>query len=410
MILDPIPAFSFLTDKPLGSYDYRAAFGGRGGAKSWEVVDAAIYHALITPKLRVAFVREIQATLEESSIQLVRERLEFHGLAGYFREVKGSFVGKHKQKIMFIGLWKGNKPSGIKSLEGVGLCIAEEAQEMRQVSLDILLPTVMRTAISEFWAIWNPNLETDPIDKFFRGPVKPKRAVVRRVNWDKNPHFPRALHSQMELDRQKDPERAKHIWDGGYTPGVENAIWTRPMLDAAWRRRIFIAPGDWGRVVIGVDPSGGGDDVGIVVVAERGNGAVVLEDCTMPATAPLDWGTEVGRAAERWGADCVVVEVNYGGDMVKSNLRSAGVSIRVVEGHASRGKHVRAEPVAGLYDQGRVTHMRQFPEMESEMLMTTPKGYEGTFSPNRMDALVWAVTELNLVDEPQAMMLLKRAG
>lgn len=410
MIVDPAPAFRFLTDKPLGSYRYRAAYGGRGGRKSWEFVDGALTHALENKGLRVAFVREIQANLEESSIELVRKRIEHHGLNGYFREVKNTFVGRHGQKIMFLGLWKGNKPSGIKSLEGVHLTIAEEAQEMRQVSLDVLVPTVMRTPISELWALWNPLLETDPVDKFFRGPVKPKRAVVRRVNWQQNPDFPEAMRELMETDRQKDPERAKHIWDGGYTPGVENAIWTRPMLDAAWRRRLFVSPGDWGRVVVAVDPSGGGDDVGIVVVAERGTGAVVLEDCTCPATSPLDWGTEVGRAAERWGADCVVVERNYGGDMVKSNLRACGVNIRVVEVVATRGKHVRAEPVAGLYDQGRVTHMQQFPDMESEMLMTTPKGYEGTFSPNRMDALVWGITELNLVDEPQALMLLKRAG
>lgn len=75
---------------------------------------------------------------------------------------------------------------------------------------------------------------------------------------------------------------------------------------------------------------------------------------------------------------------------------------------SSRGKHVRAEPVAGLYDQNRIRHREQFPLMEAEMLMTTPAGYQGEESPNRMDALVWAVTELKLEAEPSALMLLKK--
>jgi hypothetical protein len=121
MRYEPIPAFRFLTEKPLGSYRYRAAFGGRGGAKSWEFVDAAIFHAVTTPKLRVVFLREIMANLKESSLELVRSRLEHYGLLNtYFREVDGTFVGLGGQKIMFIGLWKGNKPEGIKSLEGRG--------------------------------------------------------------------------------------------------------------------------------------------------------------------------------------------------------------------------------------------------------------------------------------------------
>jgi len=410
MIVDPVPAYRFLTDKPLGSYRYRAAYGGRGGAKSWEFVDAVLVHALENPKLRVAFVREIQATLEESSIQLVRSRIEYHGLAGYFREVKNTFIGRHGQKIMFIGLWKGNKPSGIKSLEGVHLTIAEEAQEMRQVSLDVLFPTVMRTGKSEIWALWNPNLETDPVDKFFRGPIKPKGAIVRRINWDKNPHFPVALREQMETDRAKDPERAAHIWDGKYTPGVQNSIWSRKTIDAAWRKGLLYRSATFERIVIGVDPAGGGDDVGIVVVGQIGDSAVVLEDGTMPSKEPLAWATKINQLAEKWDADCVVVERNYGGALVEANLRAGGVQVRVVEGNATRGKHVRAEPIASLYDQGRVAHIKPFPEMESEMLMTTPAGYEGTFSPNRMDALVWAITELNLADSPQAFMLLKRTG
>lgn len=396
MIYEPIPAYRFLTEKPLGSYRFRAAFGGRGGAKSWEFADAAIFHTVTTPKLRTIFLREIMATLKESSLELVRNRLEHYGLLNtYFREVDGSFVGKGGQKILFIGLWKGNKPEGIKSLEGAGLTILEEAQEVRQASMDVLLPTILRTAISELWAIWNPKFATDPIDVFFRGPVKPKRAIVRKINYDQNPFFPEALRELMALDFLKDKLRAAWIWLGAYMPSVQGAIWNREGLDRAWQAGRLVESG-WGRVVVGVDPSGGGDDVGIVAVAEYANGAIVLEDATCPATSPMAWATAVAKCVERWSADCVVAEKNFGGDMVASTLVAANVKARVKMVTASRGKHVRAEPVAALYDQDRVRHRGQFPLMESEMLSTTPAGYEGDASPNRMDALVWAITELKL--------------
>lgn len=409
MIFEPIPAFRFLTDKPLGSYRYRGAHGGRGSAKSWSVVDGSIFHAVTTPRLRVVYLREIMANLKESSLELVRSRLQHFGLLGsYFREVDGTFIGLGGQKIMFIGLWKGGKPEGIKSLEGAGLTILEEAQEVRQASLDVLLPTILRTPLSELWAIWNPRLQSDPVDVFFRGPVRPKRAIVRKINYDQNPHFPEALKELMALDFAKDRLRAAWIWLGGYMPSVQGAIWNRDGLDEAWREGRNAAAGSWGRVVVGVDPSGGGDDVGIVVAAEYGDGAIVLEDATCPATSPMAWATAVAKCVDRWGADCVVAEKNFGGDMVESTLRAGGVSARVVMVSASRGKQVRAEPVAALYDQKRVRHHEQFPLLEAEMLSTTPAGFQGDASPNRMDALVWAVTHLNIQPQSTVAMFLKK--
>lgn len=399
MRFEPLPAYAFLTDPrvPLGARRYRACHGGRGSAKSWEYVNAAILHTAVTPGLRVLFAREVQANLAESSHELVRQRLQHYGLLGpVFSEVNGAFEGTHGQKIMFRGLWKGNRPEGIKSMEGVGLTILEEATEITQRSLDMLIPTVMRTPRSEIWPIWNPRLATDPVDVFFRGPVKPGNAIVRATSWRDNPHFPAGLQEAMALDFRKDKARARWIWEGEYMPSVANAIWSRECLDAAWRAGQVFDMGAITRVVVGVDPSGGGDDVGIVVVGKAGDLAIVLADCTVPATSPLAWATAVGRACQTWKADCVVAEANYGGDMVASTLASGGVKTRVRMVVATRGKAVRAEPVAALYEQGNVLHREAFPLMEAEMTLTSPGGYEGDGSPNRMDALVWAVTELML--------------
>ena len=399
MKYDPIPAYWFLTEKPLGSYRFRAAYGGRGGAKSWGFVDAAIFHAVVTPKLRVVFLREIMANLKESSLELVRSRLEYYGLLpGFFREVDGTFIGLAGQKILFAGLWKGGKPEGIKSLEGAGLTVWEEASEGKQRSLDVLIPTVLRTPISELWCLWNPALPTDPVDLFFRGEVKPGKTLCRHINWDQNPHFPDALREQMDLDRRKDPMRAAWIWDGAYMPGAQNALWTRDMLDWAWVNGKDKPSEAIGRVVVGVDPAGGGgDEVGIVVAAKYGaNEYIVLADLSMPATSPAAWAVQVMRAVDEFNVDCVVVEKNYGGDMVASNLRLNGVQCRIKEVVATRGKQVRAEPIAALYEQHKVYHKRQFGALEGQLLQMTPNGYAiKDASPDRLDGLVWALTELS---------------
>jgi predicted phage terminase large subunit-like protein len=152
------------------------------------------------------------------------------------------------------------------------------------------------------------------------------------------------------------------------------------------------------RVVIGVDPSGsdgtGGDCQGIVVVGlgMDGQGYVLADrSCRL---SPDGWARVVARAAEEFGADRVVAERNFGGAMVEAVLRSAAPKMPVKMVTASRGKVIRAEPVAALYEQGKVHHVGTFAEMEEQMTMTTTMGYKGSGSPDRLDALVWALSEL----------------
>ncbi len=153
--------------------------------------------------------------------------------------------------------------------------------------------------------------------------------------------------------------------------------------------------------MIGVDPpaSVGGDACGIVVVALGADGrGYVLADCSVRGRAPEGWASAVVAAAEAFGADRVVAEANNGGDMVVSVLRSVQAGLPVKKVHAARGKIARAEPVASLYAAGRVSHCGAFPELEDEMCgMVAGGGYEGPGrSPDRADALVWALSELML--------------
>lgn len=185
--------------------------------------------------------------------------------------------------------------------------------------------------------------------------------------------------------------------DGELIEDAEGALWTRGMLEAC---RMRAAP-DMARVVVGVDPpaTSTGDACGIVVAGQCAAGrAWVLDDASVVGRSPEGWAAAVASVATQWRADRVIAEKNNGGDMVESVLRAVDVGMPVRLVHASRGKVPRAEPVAALYEKGRVHHVGAFPALEDEMCGLIAGGaYEGPGrSPDRADALVWALTELML--------------
>jgi phage terminase large subunit-like protein len=186
--------------------------------------------------------------------------------------------------------------------------------------------------------------------------------------------------------------------DGELIADLPGALWTRAMLEQAREAAPSSPPV---RVVIGVDPpaSAAGDACGIVVCAlgEDGIGRV-LADCSVEKASPEKWARAVAKAAEAWSADRVVAEANQGGAMVASVLRAAELNLPLKLVHASKGKSARAEPVAALYEAGRVRHCGQFPALEDELCgLMAGGGYERPGrSPDRADAAVWALTELLL--------------
>lgn len=185
--------------------------------------------------------------------------------------------------------------------------------------------------------------------------------------------------------------------DGELIEDVAGALWSRDTIE---RCRVARPP-EAARIVIGVDPpaSSEGDACGIVAVMLGADGCgYVIEDASVEAQAPEGWARAVAACAARHGADRVVAEANNGGEMVRSVLLAASVALPVKLVHASRGKAARAEPVSLLYERGRVFHAGAFPELEDQMCgLVTGGGYEGPGrSPDRADALVWALTELML--------------
>lgn len=176
----------------------------------------------------------------------------------------------------------------------------------------------------------------------------------------------------------------------GDLPG---ALWSLANLDA-YRLRESPEPG---RIVVAVDPAvtatEASDEHGIIVAGLADQRGLVLEDASLSGS-PNEWAKRAVSLYRSWNADCIVIEVNQGGDMVAHTIRTIDPNVKIKEVRASRGKHVRAEPIAALYEQGRVAHVGAFPALENQMTQMTTNGYEGEGSPDRVDALVWAMTDL----------------
>lgn len=210
-----------------------------------------------------------------------------------------------------------------------------------------------------------------------------------------NPHLPDSFVAAM-IAEYGGTRLGRQELDGELIEDVAGALWSRAMIE----RQRRAAP-ELVRVVIGVDPPAGtdGDACGIVAVGLGRDGCgYVLEDASVRGASPEGWARAVARCAARWKADRVIAEKNQGGSMVKSVLLAAeaGLPVRLV--HASRGKSARAEPVAALYEGGKVWHAGAFPALEDELCgLQAGGGYEGPGrSPDRADACVWALTELML--------------
>ena len=158
-------------------------------------------------------------------------------------------------------------------------------------------------------------------------------------------------------------------------------------------------PERFDRIVIGIDPAGShkkhSDETGLVAAGVWDNEAYVLDDRS-GKYSPSGWANKAKDMHEKWSADAYVVERNFGGDMVESTMRNVGIEGRVLETVSSRGKELRAEPIVGLYEQGRVHHSaaeRVLDDLESQMTEWVP-GDRTSVSPDRVDALVFCITEL----------------
>ncbi|WP_408734976.1 phage terminase large subunit [Asaia prunellae] len=213
----------------------------------------------------------------------------------------------------------------------------------------------------------------------------------------------------QQLEALPERERRRFLL-GEYQTVLEDALWRVDMF----KRRSAIMDQDrealiaqMRRIVVAVDPSGASgpfdiraDEIGIVVAAIDHEGiGHVLDDCSVRNT-PMAWARRVMQSVTLWQADRVVAERNFGGALVEATLRSVDPTVSLKMVTASRGKAVRAEPIAALYEQGRVVHHGRFVELETQLCLFSVRGFGGASSPDRADALIWALSELMIEPQP----------
>ena len=212
--------------------------------------------------------------------------------------------------------------------------------------------------------------------------------AVTRASLTDNPHLSETTRARL-LKRYAGTRVGRQELEGEVLDETEGALVTLSLIDAGR----MAAPKRLDRIVVGVDPSGGRAEIGIVAVGRQNDDLWILEDASLRGS-PSNWGAVVVDTLAKWKGDRIAAERNYGGDMVEHVLRTTpgGAHIAMSFPTATRGKLLRAEFLQGMYEQGRVHHVDVMPELEDQL--TTYTGGPNEASPDRLDALVWACHEL----------------
>lgn len=373
---------------------YKGAKGGRGSGKSHFFAEMMVEACLLAPGTRAVCVREVQKSLKDSSKRLIEDKIKDMGVGAHFTVKLDSIDTPGGGIITFQGL-QDHTAQSIKSLEGFRIAWCEEAQTLSETSLELLRPTI-RSPGSELWFSWNPRSKKDPTDQLFMSATQHPSMTCVTANWSDNPFFGPELQQERLHDQRTKPQRYAHIWEGAYEPHNPDAIWDWESI-AGNRIGVHQAP-KMGRIVIAIDPavsnSESSDEHGIaaVGVGEDGRGYLLADySCRGGPTA---WAKAAVAAYNLHEANAIVVERNQGGDMCKHTLRTVDRNVKIIEVTATRGKHIRAEPIASLYTLGKISHVGTFPEIEEQMMSFSTAGYTGEGSPDRAEAVIWGFSQL----------------
>ena len=222
---------------------HKIAYGGRGSSKSWSIARLLLLRAAASPT-RILCAREYQASIADSVHRLLADQIHALNLPG-FNIGRAEISHANGSLLIFRGIAR--NPHSIKSAEGINIVWVEEAHAVTEDSWRQLIPTI-RTPDSEIWISFNPRYLNDPTCLRFYGDNAPPGAIISIVNHDSNPWFPQVLQTEMELDYQRDPDRARHVWGG--EPLTNSSA---QVLAGRWIVRDFTPGRDWDGPYYGVD-------------------------------------------------------------------------------------------------------------------------------------------------------------
>ncbi len=401
-----------------GPASHVLAYGGSRSGKTRLIVRALVIRALKAPRSRHAILRfrfnHVKASIGQDTLPAVMAQ-EFPDVP--LRLNREDWIGylPNGSELWLGGLDDKDRTEKILGLEFASVFLNEVSQipwGSREMAVTRLAQRVIEEVDGQkrqqrlrmyydcnppSKAHWSYRLfieKRDPETK--RALPNPEDYAAVQINpGDNSANLPREYLASLASLTARAQRRFLLGEFGDATPG---ALFAEDDIDK-WR--VTDGVPDMVRVVVAVDPSGSGDEdnadndaIGIVVagLGTDGNG-YLLEDATVKA-GPATWGRVATDAWERHEGDCVVGEVNYGGEMVRHVIQTARPKTPFRKVTATRGKAVRAEPLSALVEQGKIRHVGMYPDLEEELAGFTTTGYRGDGSPNRADAWVWAFTEL----------------
>lgn len=399
-------------------------YGGSRSGKTFLLVRNIVFRALKAAKSRHAILRfrfnAVKASIVHDTFPKVME-IAFPGVKFTLNKTDWFAEFENGSQIWFGGLDDKERTEKILGQEYVTIYL-NEASQIPFASRNLALTRLAQKVVQKIDG--KPDQELRPRMYYDCNPP-PKSHWTYKVFHDKqDPETKEGLpnpedYGWFQINPESNQENLsepylktlenmsarmkKRFLRGEFADATPNALFSDEVIDR-WRVTDGKTP-DLVRVIVGVDPSGSGDidnadndEIGIVTVGLGADGnAYVLEDATVKA-GPATWGSVACSAWERQGGDLIVGEINFGGAMVEQTINVAskakGLRVQFKPVTASRGKAVRAEPFSALYDEGKIRHVGLFPELEDELSAFSTYGYTGSGSPNRADALIWALTEL----------------
>jgi phage terminase large subunit-like protein len=399
-----------------GSATHALLMGGSRSGKTFLLVRAVVMRALKAPNSRHAILRfrfnHIKTTIVLDTFPKVME-ICFPGVPYNISKTDWFAELPNGSEIWFGGLDDKERAERILGAEYATIYL-NEASQIPQSSRDIVMTRLAQKATMEDGRDLIPRMFVDLnptsklhwtyrlfIQKIDPDSKKPLPNPDDYVSFKMNPEDNTENLSESYLSTLTAlPARLrKRFLLGEYADATQDSLFTDENFEL-WRVLDGSVP-DMVRIVVAVDPSGAGDKdntsndaIGICVAGLGTDGnCYILEDLTVKA-GPATWGRIVANAYERHEADAVVAETNYGGEMVRFVLKTAGHGMTFRKVTATRGKTIRAEPVSALYEAAKVRHVGYMRELEEELCGFTTAGFVGEGSPNRADAVVWAVTFL----------------
>lgn len=395
-------------------------FGGSRSGKTFLLVRNTIYRALKAPNSRHAILRfrfnAVKASIVLDTFPKVMQ-LAFSGVQYHIDKSDWYVTFDNGSQIWFGGLDDKERTEKILGQEHVTIYLNECSQiplSARDLALTRLAQQVYQDIEGKEPVLLKPRM-------YYDCNPPPKSHWTYKLFVDKqNPETKQGLHhpddyqamqmnpmdnldnlsqNYLETLQGLSARLQKRFLKGEFADATPNALFSDEIIDK-WRVIDGRLP-EFVRVVIGVDPSGSGDidnadndAIGIIAGALGTDGnAYLLEDCTVKS-GPATWGRVATSAYDRHAADVIVGEANYGGAMVQHTIQTARPRTPYKAVNASRGKAVRAEPFSALYENGKVRHVGEFPDLEDELSAFSTFGYTGSGSPNRADAWIWVLAEL----------------